>query len=70
MCHIARVTSSDLLSTRDVAERKNVTTTTVARWVAAGRLTPAFQGPGIRGAMFFTPASVDALDDDATADVA
>lgn len=62
MCHIARVTSSDLLSTRDVAEMKNVTTTTVARWVAAGRLTPVLRLPGIRGAMFFTPSDVAALD--------
>ena len=58
LCHMP----SDLLSTRDIAERKGVAPTTVARWVNAGRLTPVLRLPGIRGAMFFDPADVDALD--------
>lgn len=61
---------SDLLSTRDVAERRGVAVTTVARWVRDGRLTPALRLPGIRGAMFFEPAEVDSLDVDDQAEAA
>lgn len=61
---------TDLISTKDIAERKGVNPTTVARWVKSGRLTPQLKLPGIRGAMFFSIEDVDALDADADESVA
>lgn len=55
------------MSTRQVAAKYRVTVTTVARWVEAGRLTPALRGEGIRGAMWFRSSDVEALTDEAKA---
>lgn len=49
------------LSTSQVAERLKVNGATVNRWVAEGRLVPAFTAPGARGARFFAPAAVERL---------
>ena len=49
----------ELLTTAEVAARLGVDVRTVARWVNAGRLRPAVQGPGLRGARLFDPAEVD-----------
>ena len=53
--------STDLLSTKQVAERRGVTASAVSRWVAAGKLTPALKLEGRTGAMWFRPGDVDAL---------
>ena len=53
--------SETLLTTREVADALGVTPQTVAKWVFAGRLTPALRGPGLRGSMFFDPSDIDAL---------
>ena len=50
-----------LIPTAVVCAELNVTASTVSRWVAAGRLTPAAKAPGIRGGYLFTRAAVDAL---------
>jgi DNA-binding transcriptional MerR regulator len=51
----------ELLTTAQVAERFGVDVRTVARWANAGRLTPAVEGPGLRGARFFHADDVEAL---------
>lgn len=51
----------ELLTSAQVAERFGVDVRTVARWVNAGRLTPAIEAPGLRGARFFHPDDVEAL---------
>lgn len=51
----------ELLTSAQVAERFGVDVRTVARWVNSGRLAPAFQAPGLRGARLFRPEDVDAL---------
>ena len=49
-----------LIPTAVVCAELNVTASTVSRWVASGRLTPAAKAPGIRGGYLFTRAAVDA----------
>ena len=39
----------------------NIDRSTLTRWVASGRLTPAFKAPGLRGAYFFELEHVQAL---------
>ena len=56
--------SSDLLSTKQVAERCGVHVATVSRWVTSGKLTPALKLEGKTGVMLFRPADVDALASD------
>lgn len=56
-----------LMTTRQVAELAQVDTSTVRRWVAAGRLKPAMQTPG--GYMRFERATVEALLRPSVADV-
>lgn len=58
--------NEQLLTSRDVAARKGVTVTTVNRWVNSGKLTPAVEVPGYRGARLFDEESVDALEADAS----
>ena len=50
-----------LIATSDVCAALNVSVSTVCRWVASGRLTPAAKSPGLRGGYLFTRAAVDAL---------
>ena len=50
-----------LIPTAVVCAELNVAASTVSRWVAAGRLTPAAKAPGLRGGYLFTRAAVDAL---------
>ena len=49
----------NLLSTAQAARILGVHIRTVSRFVAAGRLTPAAQAPGVRGAFLIDPAEVD-----------
>lgn len=51
----------ELYSTAAAAAWLGVHPATITRWVQAGRLTPAIQGAGKRGAMFFTGADITAL---------
>lgn len=53
---------TNLLTTKEAAERLGVTVYTVARYAREGRLTPALRLPGIRGAMFFQPEDIEALE--------
>lgn len=53
--------TSELLTTREVAERLDTTTSTVNRWVNAGKLAPTVNFPGQTGARLFDPKSVDAF---------
>jgi predicted site-specific integrase-resolvase len=54
--------STDLLATVQVCERIGIDRSTLSRYVQLGRITPAHQLPGTRGAMLFDPADVDKLD--------
>lgn len=51
----------DLITSQEVCDRFNVKPSTLSRWVAAGKITPAFQAPGPRGAFFFAPEDVNEL---------
>lgn len=51
----------NLLTSAEVAQRAKVSTRTVARWVERGELEPAQKIPGIRGALLFDPAAVEAF---------
>lgn len=53
--------NTDLITTRQAAERLGVTVSTVSRWAASGKLVPALRLEGLRGPMWFRPADVDAL---------
>ena len=48
----------NLLTTAQVCERLGVTSSTVARWVAAGKLTETVKLPGPRGARLFAERDV------------
>lgn len=52
---------TNLLTTTQAAERVGVSVPTINRWARQGRITPAFQAPGVRGARLYDPADIDAL---------
>lgn len=49
----------ELIDTTEAARRLGVSRSTLTRWVAAGRIEPAFTVPGYRGNFLFDPARVD-----------
>lgn len=51
----------NLLTSAEVCERLNIDRSTLSRWVASGRITPALKMPGIRGPFLFDPAEVERL---------
>ena len=51
-----------LLSTAEVAALTGVSPRTVNRWVSEGRLTPAAQAPGPKGARLFNATDVAQLE--------
>lgn len=53
-----------LVPSAEVCERLEIDRSTLSRWVAAKRITPALQGPGPNGMFWFTEASVSALQSD------
>lgn len=53
-----------MVVTADAAKRLGVSTRQVARMVAAGKLSPAFKAPGIRGAYLFDRTAVEELAKD------
>lgn len=54
------MSTSRLMTTREVADRLKVTPRQVARLVPA-KLSPAYTMPGTRGAHMFDPEAVEAL---------
>lgn len=50
-----------LVPTAEVCAELGITPSTLSRKVKSGLITPAIKAPGLRGPMFFTRASVDAL---------
>lgn len=58
MCRIVHMSSDELLSTGQIADRLRVDRTTVHYWVRTGKLTPTHTVNGIR---LFDAASVDAF---------
>lgn len=52
----------NLIPSADVCQRLGIDRSTLSRWVAAGKVTPALKGPGPNGAFWFTEKSVSALD--------
>ena len=53
------MSNDELLFTTDVAARCGVTVRTVNRWVREGKLTPAAQAPGPKGARMFRAADLE-----------
>lgn len=53
--------SLDLLTAAQVAERKGVAVSTVAKWARSGKLRTAWQAHGKTGARYFDPSDVDAI---------
>jgi excisionase family DNA binding protein len=50
-----------LIASKDVCLRLDINRSTLTRWVAAGKLVPAYRLPSRRGAFLFNSADVDAL---------
>lgn len=50
-----------LITTAQAAAQLGIERSTLSRWVAAGRITPAMQLPGPTGAMLFDPVAIDRL---------
>lgn len=55
--------TDDLLTTAQAAQLIGVTVRTIARWVDAGKLSPAVDFPGLRGPRMFRRDDVLALKD-------
>lgn len=47
-----------LLTSGQVCGNLNIDRSTLSRWVATDRITPAFKMPGLRGAFLFSPDEV------------
>lgn len=52
---------ADLLGSREACDTLHINRSTLSRWVSAGKLTPAVQLPGRRGAFLFHREDVEAL---------
>jgi len=48
-----------LITSADACETLNIDRSTLSRWVASGRISPATKLPGIRGPFLFTRAEVE-----------
>lgn len=57
-----KTASADLIGSREACDRLGIDRSTLSRWVAAQKITPAMQLPGERGAMLFYPADVARLE--------
>lgn len=49
----------DNLSSAEVCSELSIDRSTLSRWVAAGKIAPAFKLPGLRGPFVFTRDEVD-----------
>ena len=49
----------DLIPTSEAAQILGTTVSTVNRWVAAGKLVPAIQGPGRTGVRLFRRQEIE-----------
>ena len=56
--------TDELLTSADACRELSIDRSTLSRWVASGRLTPAVKLPGIRGPFLFTPAAIKAAAKD------
>ena len=52
----------DLIASKDVCLRLGKDRSTLSRWVAAGRIKPAYQLPGEKGAFLFAASDVERLE--------
>ncbi|WP_146072831.1 hypothetical protein [Cryobacterium sp. Y62] len=48
-----------LITTSELAESRGLTPSAISRQVSEGRLTPAYQLPGLRGAFLFLPEDAE-----------
>lgn len=55
------MTQADYLPSAEVCARLGIDRSTLSRWVAAGKITPAIQAPGIRGPFLFHRDDVEEL---------
>jgi len=62
MSNIPPPQSGTLIPTAEVAALLGVSTKTISRWAVDGRLTPVFKAPGLRGALLFDRAQIEAHD--------
>ncbi len=58
---MAAVANPNLVGTAEAAHRLGIERSTISRWVAAGRLTPAVKLAGPTGAMLFDAGAIDRL---------
>lgn len=57
-------TTPNLLQSAEVCARLGIDRSTLSRWVAAGKIRPAYKLDGLRGAFLFRPSDVDRLASD------
>lgn len=51
----------NLIPSKEAAEQLGVDRATLNRWAKAGKLTPAIEGEGLRGARFYRQSDIDKL---------
>jgi predicted site-specific integrase-resolvase len=66
MCDGLPVTTDDLIGTAEAITILGTSRSTLTRWVAAGRITPAVRLPGIRGAILYSRTEIQRLADQRT----
>lgn len=59
--------SPNLLPSADVCAELHIDRSTLSRWVAMGRITPAIKLPGLRGAFMFDADEVERVKGEAAA---
>lgn len=64
MSKLRHMTESEPITTAQAADILGCSRRTIARMVAAGRLTPVLKFPGWRGGYLFTPAEVEQARDE------
>lgn len=52
-------TPPQLLTSAEACEQLGIDRSTLSRWVALDRITPAQKLPGLRGAFLFDPAEIE-----------
>ena len=55
------IETPQMIGSADVCKRLKIDRSTLSRWVALGRISPAMRLPGPTGAMLFHPQDVEAL---------